>query len=61
MTDVTVRSAIETWGSAVEERAAAYPCDPLIGHPDGVLFRAIDVDAPAPLLFRWLCQLRAAP
>jgi len=58
---VSVRSVIDTWGSSLDERAAAYACDQLVAQPDGVLFRAIDVDAPAPLLFRWLCQLRAAP
>ena len=25
------------------------------------MFRTVDVAAPAPLVFRWLCQLRAAP
>jgi hypothetical protein len=29
--------------------------------PDDVLFRAVDVDAPVAVTFRWLCQLRAAP
>ena len=58
---MTLRSAIEAWGSAPEERAASYACDPLIDDPDGAVFRAIDVDAPSPLLFRWLCQLRAGP
>ena len=54
-------SVVETWGSSEDERAASYPCDGLIDHPDRVLFRAVDVSAPAELVFRWLCQLRAAP
>jgi len=54
-------SVVEAWGSSVQERAAAYPCDGLIDHPDRVLFRAVDVSAPAGVVFRWLCQLRVAP
>lgn len=54
-------SVVRTWGSTVDERAAAYPCDELIHDPDGVLFRAVDVAAPAALVFRWVCQLRVAP
>ena len=56
-----VAGVVETWGSSAEERAAAYPCDGLIDRPDGEVFRAVDVAAPAELVFRWLCQLRAAP
>jgi hypothetical protein len=52
---------IDGWGSTAEERDATYPCDALIHRPDGVLFRAVDVAAPADLVFRWLCQLRLAP
>ncbi|HWE71060.1 MAG TPA: hypothetical protein VG205_11880 [Acidimicrobiales bacterium] len=52
---------IDGWGSSEEERTAAYPCDVLIDNPDRVLFRAVDVAAPADLVFRWVCQLRAAP
>lgn len=52
---------VETWGSSVGERAAAYPCDGLVDHPDGVVFRGVDISAPAGLAFRWLCQLRVAP
>ncbi len=52
---------IDGWGSTAEERDATYPCDALIERPDRVLFRAVDVSAPADLVFRWLCQLRRAP
>ncbi len=54
-------SVIETWGSSVDERETAYPCDALVERADAVLYRAVDVSAPADLLFRWLCQLRVAP
>jgi len=57
---VTGVSVVTTWGSSAAERAAEYPCDGLIERPH-VVFRAIDVNAPAPLVFRWLCQLRVAP
>jgi hypothetical protein len=50
-----------SWGETEAERAAAYPCDSLMADPHQTCFRAIDVDAPAPLVWRWLCQLRAAP
>ena len=52
---------VRSWGSDDAERAAAYPCDDLVSAPDEVVFRAVNVDAPAPVLFRWLCQLRVAP
>jgi hypothetical protein len=52
---------IETWGSTAEERDAAYPCDAWLGPDDAVVFRAIDIDAPTDVVFRWLCQLRVAP
>ena len=61
-TDVVRRgSVVSSWGSSAQERAAAYPCDGLIDAAHQDLFRAVDVAAPAPLVFRWLCQLRAAP
>jgi hypothetical protein len=50
-----------TWGSTTDERALPFPCDRhLVGEAD-VWFRAVDVDAPPPVVFRWLCQLRVAP
>ena len=54
-------SVVSTWGSSPAERVAAYSCDELIQSPDGVAFRAVDIAAPAELVFRWLCQLRVAP
>lgn len=56
-----LRATIETWGSTSAERADEYPCDSLLADPDDVLFRAVDVAAPPSVVFRWLCQLRAAP
>ena len=54
-------SVAHTWGSTPEERASAFPCDALAGPDALACFRAVDVHAPADVLFRWLCQLRAAP
>jgi hypothetical protein len=54
-------SLVESWGSTPGERALTYPCDDLIVAPDRTLFRAVNVAAPSELVFRWLCQLRAAP
>ncbi len=48
-------------GSTAEERAATWPCDRWLAAPDDALFRTIDIAAPVPVVFRWLCQLRAAP
>ncbi len=54
-------SQARTWGSTEEERADSYPCDRLVADPDDSLWRAIDIEAPPAVVFRWLCQLRAAP
>jgi hypothetical protein len=39
----------------------AFPCDRYLSHADAAFFRAVDVQAPAHILFQWLCQLRVAP
>jgi hypothetical protein len=49
------------WGSTAAERAAPFPCDHHLPPPAEALFRALDVDAAPPVVFRWLCQLRVAP
>jgi hypothetical protein len=53
--------AFRNWGSTASERQLEYACDRYVREPDDALYRAVSVRAPAPLLFRWLCQLRAAP
>lgn len=49
------------WGATDAEVSASYPCDGIFGSPLFEAFRAVDVAAPAADVFRWLCQLKAAP
>lgn len=39
----------------------SFPCDRHLRFFDDAYFRAVSVQAPAHVLFRWLCQLRVAP
>src|SRR5262245_29362531 len=54
-------SLAHVWVATPEERRQEYPCDQQLAQIDQSLFRAIDVEAPVDVVFRWLCQLRAAP
>src|SRR2546425_9703943 len=54
-------SVAATWGTQPSERALPFPCDDYVDRPDAVYYRGITVQAPPASLFRWLCQLRAAP
>src|SRR4029453_13224665 len=53
-------TAIE-WGSTAGERAESYPCEGFVPDADLAVYRAIDISAPVPVVYRWLCQLRKAP
>jgi hypothetical protein len=53
--------AAENWGATADDRGRPMPCDGLLPDAVVVLHRAVDVDAPPDVVFRWLCQLRAAP
>jgi hypothetical protein len=57
----SLRSAGAHWGATPDEEAAPFPCDDVLPHVDQWLFRAVDVAAPVPLVYRWVCQLRVAP
>jgi len=54
-------SWVYEWGSQPAESALPLPCDELVQEPRQTLLRAVSSAAPAGLVFRWLCQLRAAP
>ncbi|GHO54586.1 hypothetical protein [Ktedonobacter robiniae] len=55
------RSLASTWGTTAAERTISFPCDHYLTPFDAAYFRAVPVQAPAPIVFRWLCQLRVAP
>jgi hypothetical protein len=54
-------SRAHSWGTTAAERERPLPCDGYLESASEVYDRAIDVDAPPPVVFRWLCQLRVAP
>jgi hypothetical protein len=53
-------SVAKTWGTTADERALAFPCDALLPDAEATYYRGVTVDAPAAIVFRWLCQLRVA-
>ncbi|MGA2164290.1 MAG: hypothetical protein ABSH36_07460 [Solirubrobacteraceae bacterium] len=52
-------TAVSSWGATAQERAMPMACDRLLAGTR--VHRATTVDAPASMVFRWLCQLRLAP
>jgi hypothetical protein len=52
---------VYTWGSTPAERAEPFPCDEVLGGAELEMFRAVDAEAPAAVVYRWLCQLAVAP
>jgi hypothetical protein len=49
-----------SWNSTAAEPAADYACAKYLSQPCRRFYRAIDVDAPPQVVFRWLCQLKVA-
>jgi hypothetical protein len=50
-----------TWGVRPSELTVTLPCDGLRPRAGIHADRAIGIAAPVPIVFAWLCQLRAAP
>ena len=50
-----------SWGATARERAMALACDELLAAAPVRLHRAVSVEAPPAVVFRWLCQLKQAP
>jgi hypothetical protein len=49
------------WGATASEVATPRPCDVLVPAGAHRADRAISIAAPVDVVYRWLCQLRAAP
>jgi len=54
-------STAYTWGTEEAERRLPFPCDRYVEGADAAYFRGVTVRANSATLFRWLCQMRAAP
>ena len=54
-------STAYTWGTEEAERRLPFPCDRYVEQAEAAYFRGITVRAKPATLFRWLCQMRAAP
>lgn len=50
-----------TWGTTAAERALPFPDDHSDDTKSALLWRGVTIAAPPAIVFRWLCQLRAAP
>jgi hypothetical protein len=49
------------WGATADEAAERYRCDELMPDARARLLRAVGTTAAPETVYRWLCQLRAAP
>jgi hypothetical protein len=56
-----LRHPILTWGATETEAAARLPGDELLEDADGIATRAIDIEAPAAVVWPWLAQMGPAP
>jgi len=58
---MAICDSLHHWGTEPAERTRPYPCDRYAEAPYARVFRAVDVEAPASVVYRWLCQMKVAP
>ncbi|MEM7138373.1 MAG: hypothetical protein AAF500_17470 [Myxococcota bacterium] len=51
----------DQWGFESKELDLGFPCDQLLHESSEPWYRAVQIDAPPDVVFRWVCQLRVAP
>ncbi len=49
------------WQATDADMQRPYPIDHYTQATEAVYWRAIDIQAPVAIVFRWLCQLQVAP
>jgi hypothetical protein len=54
-------TGFKVWGVSSGECELTYPCDPFMEAPDAAYYRGVAIHAAPATVFRWLCQMRAAP
>lgn len=52
---------VRVWGTSPAERELCFPCDSVLPEHNEAYYRGVAVCARPATLFRWLCQMRAAP
>jgi hypothetical protein len=51
----------DRWGVTAEEVTASYPCDEFVASQRLKAWRGVTINAPLPLAWAWLVQVRLAP
>jgi len=50
-----------SWGTTAQERELRFPCDEVLPDSNEAYYRGVTIATEPAVVFRWLCQLRAAP